>query len=68
VFSVRSRRAGPRNFEGELAANQQLGMASDTDSQCVLAVAARFREALFFQLQAPVRLVQRHSELVRSCG
>ena len=65
---MRSRRAGPSDFEGELAANQQLGMASDSDGQRVCAVASRFGKALFLQLQAPVRLVQRYSELVRSRG
>jgi hypothetical protein len=65
---MRSRPAGPGNFECKLAANQQLGMTSDMYSQRVCAAAPSFRETLFFHLQAPVRLVQRYSELVRSRG
>jgi len=61
-------RTGPGNLEGEFAPNKQLGAARDVDGQCVCAVAASFREAFFFQLQAAVRLVKRHTELVRSRG
>ncbi len=40
--------------------NEQLGAARDVHSQRVCALTAGFREALFFQVQAPVRFVQRH--------
>src|SRR5438132_6376437 len=57
-------RAGPGDLKDELVPNKQFGMARDVYSQRVCAVAARFREALFFQLQAPVGFVQRHTELM----
>src|SRR5260370_36022850 len=43
-------------------------MARYTDSQSICIVIVSFREALFFQLKAPVRFVKRHAKLVRSRG
>src|SRR5439155_1306174 len=60
--------AGPGDVERQLVPNEQLGAARNVHSHRVFAVTARFREALFFQLQAPVRFVQRHAELMWSRG
>jgi len=68
VFGGGRQRAGPGDLEGEFAPNEQLGAASDVDGQRVCTIAASFRETFFFQLQASVRFVKRHAELVRPCG
>ena len=41
---------------------------SDVHGKHVRGISARFREAFFFQLQAPVLFVKGHAELVWSRG
>jgi len=58
AFRGGRRSGGPGDIQGELAADEQLGMAIDVDGQ-VLAPSERiFRQTFFFQAQALIRFVK----------